>query len=280
MSNIVISNPDMIQYQQPHAYSSIMSPTQSATNTPLLSQVPTSQLSYATQKSKPSIDSLVQTINDILQYTIDKDKNQKDNEDFNNIIKLRNGVKMVLTTKGMRQGEFKGLQFLTKYIQEVEKTCPHSPMRVALLPYTVEPSLLKRLKLDDMNILNQLTWADVKKKLMSYLPKVEPWEAEKQLLSMKMTAEDDVEEFASRMMNKYTEMCQLLNVEELDTLLNDMLAYTMTYNMHEEVKRPYEESIKRDPDCTIHWLEKAFQNKAYRASVFCPVTLQPKSTNL
>ena len=180
----------------------------------------------------------------------------------------------------MRQGKFKGLQFLTKYIHEVEQTCPHSSMRVALLPYTVEPSLLKRLKLDDMSILNQLTWTDVKKKLMSYLPRVEPWEAEKQLLSIKMTAEDDVEEFASRMMNKYTEMCQLLNVEELDTPLNDMLAYTMTYNMHEEVKRPYEESIKRDPDCTIHWLEKAFQNKAYRASVFCPVTLQAKSTNL
>ena len=278
ISNILSSKPDMTQHQQPYAYSSIRSPTQFATNTPLLSHAPTSQLSYATQKSNPSIDSLVQIIKDILQYSIDRDKSQKENEDLNNVIKLRNGVKTVLTTKGMRQGDFKGLQFLTQYIHEVEQTCPYSPMRVAMLPYTVEPSLLKRLKLD-MGILNRLTWTDVKKKLMSYLPKVEPWEAEKQLLSMKMTAEDDVEEFASRMMNKYSEMCQLLNVEELDTPLNDMLAYTMTYNMHEEVKRPYEESIKRDPDCTIQWLEKSFQNKAYRASVFYPITLQAKSTD-
>ena len=159
---------------------------------------------------------LAQVIKDLLQYNIDKDMNQIDNEGhLKNVIKLNNEVKTTLTIKGLRQEGLKGLKFLNQYIQEVEQTCPYNPIRVALLPYTAESGLLKRLKLDDMNALNQLSWAEVKQILMKYLPEVGPIEAERQLLTMSLTYEDDVEEFASGVMNGYSDICQLLNIEQL-----------------------------------------------------------------
>ena len=182
---------------------------------------------------------------------------------------MRKEITSNLTTKGLRQEGNKGLQLLNKYIQEVEQTCPlQDPMRIAMVHHTTEPGLLRRLGLDDINILNQLSWADVKKKLRAYLPMIEPEEAERQLLDMSMTAEDDVEEFASGIMNSYSEMCQMLDKVELNTPLKDVLAFTMTRNMCLEVQRSYEDAIKIDPESTIKRLEKAFRDKSYKASVF------------
>ena len=246
------------------------------------------------EQSQMAMIKLTEAISEMLLYCKNRDKKEEENKDqkrdenqdhykdnagiLKSVVKLRKEITSKLTTKGLRQEGNKGLKLLNKYIQEVEQTCPfQDPMRVAMVYHTIEPGLLRRLGLDDINILNQLSWAEVKKKLRAYLPMVEPEVAERQLLDMSMTAEDDVEEFASGIMNNYAEMCQILDKAELNTPLKDVLAFTMTRNMCLEVQRSYEDAIKRDPESTIKRLEKAFRDKSYKASVFA--TTKTKTTS-
>ena len=239
--------PEMTLHQQPYVRSNLRPSLQLATDIPLLPQ--------------PELN---QSLNDC----------QK------NAIKLKSYVNTRLTINGLRQEDNKGRQLLNKYFLEVEQHCPYDSIRVAMIPLTAEPCLLNRLKLDNMHTLQQLSWAEVKRKLISYLPKVNPEDAERELLEMTMTVDDDVEAFAATMMINYYEACQLLDVIELEIPLQDILAFTMTSNMRQEMMRPYEDAIKRDHESAIRRLEKAFRNKTYKESVFLPTRLKAKSLSI
>ena len=189
------------------------------------------------------------------------------NECLKSAMKLKRCVTTILTASGLRQQDNKGLKLLNEFITEIELACPLDPIRVAMLPHTVESFLLRRLGLESPNIL-ELRWEDVKQKLMAYLPRMEPEEAERRLLKMAMTAEDDVEEFTTRVMKSYQEMCQILGVGELDISLNEVLSITVTNNMQPELLRSYGDAIKRQPDRALQRLEKALREKNFRMTAF------------
>ena len=278
--NIYLGQPVTTSHHSPYAYPMTGQTTQFPPHLPLLPYPERSTMPYNCQMPEPPIALPAagtytvgqgQNSSEILTQAMQakQEDRQRDSEvTMKNVMKLKNGIKTSLTIDGLRQEGNKGLQLLNRYFREVEQNSHSDPMRVKMILYTAEMGLLERLELHDEKILNQLTWTDVKRKLMSYLPSVEPLEAVNQLLSNTMTAEDDVEAFAAKMMISYKDMCHLLNVEELEMSLKEVLAVTMTCNMKKEVQRSQVISIEKDYNGAIKTLEKSFKDKNLKANMF------------
>ena len=254
--------PDMTMLQQTHIHSTCGTSLPHSTVIPLLPRQDMNQSSHDCQIPEPPIE---------LSAT---------SKAIKSAIKYKSNINTRLTIDGLRQEGNKGRQLLNTYFMEVEKYCPYDSFRVAMIPFTTEPCLLKRLKLDDLQTLQQLSWKEVKRKLIAYLPIVNPEDVERELLEMSMTVDDDVEAFAAKMIYLYKVACQNLDVIELDIPLQDILAFTMTSNMRQEMLRPYEDLIKRDHESAIRRLEKAFRNKTYKESVFLSTRLKAESLNI
>ena len=229
---------------------------------------PTTQYEQrATNQNKTPMSEVSQVVGQVLNFIEKQNQRPQGYEDaVKGALKISHGI-TILTTKALRQGDNRGVQALNKYIGQVEQRCPLESMRVALIPLTVETELLKRLKLDG-EALKTTSWTEFKQLLMAKLPKVRPCDAETRILQMRMTKQDDIEEFTARIRKEYEETCQLLGVEELGTPLNEVLEVTITGDMTLEGKTMFGRALRRDPDTAIGMIEEAFREKAYREKVF------------
>ena len=192
----------------------------------------------------------------------------KENKDDRDAGRVKHDIKTTLTMKELRKGNSQGLKHLNEWLHDMILNCPREELRVALVPYTVDPDLIQDLKLEEGIKAKTTTWEEIRAKLMALVPKVEHYEAETTLLRTFMEPFDDVLEFASRIRGSYAASCQLLGVTELDTSLADVLADTMTGRMNPEAKNMFVRQIRKDPEYAVKKLEVCLRNKAYKDVLF------------
>ena len=187
-------------------------------------------------------------------------------------LRTRNNVKTTLSLAKVRLNHREGLDHVNSWAKEVEQCCPGAEMRLAMAHLTIESELLEHLQ--GAGTPEPSDWQGLKSQVMALVPRVETWEAKTLLLKDPMTVKDDIITYSTKKGRDYKLTCQMLNVNTLDTSLEEVLAETITGNMTPAGKGIFGPAIKKDHQRAIKELDEAFRNQAYRLDLFNPTDPQ------
>ena len=130
-----------------------------------------------------------------------------------------------------------------------------------------EGALLKSIKYDE-EARKSMKWGDVKKRLMTKVPRVRQCDAEIRLLGMRMTKADDIVVFSAHIQTEYEETCLLLGVDELSIPLSEVLEVTVTGNMTLAGKALFGPGFKTDLEAALLEIEVAFRKETFKEMTF------------
>ena len=140
-----------------------------------------------------------------------------------------------------------------------------------------ERELLNSINYDEES-RKSMEWGDVKKRLMTKLPKVRQCDAEIRLLEMKMTKTDDIVVFTTHIQQEYDETCLLLGVDELSIPFNEVLEVAVTGNMTSAGKAMFGWVFKEDMKTALLKIEDAFRDRSFKENVFHRTNSESSST--
>ena len=192
-------------------------------------------------------------------------RNMPDNE----TAKLSDRIRSRLTIDDLKKENYEGLQSLNKWIKDIEYNVKDDKTKVRMFERTADEQLVEILGMDKEGATDNTTWNELKVKLREQIPKVNPSQIINSILSEKMSINDNILSFTSKVRRKYNEARMALNNKEMEHDLNYVLAKTVVGNMNETGKDTYEPRIMKNAQETIKEMEEEFRtNKDYMKSLF------------
>ena len=200
-------------------------------------------------------------------------------DDLSSLLRLRQMVRLTLNTKDIRQADGVGVKHFNDFVRQVETTCPHDAQRMALVPYTVEPELLERMKIHQEADRTKLTWAQFKELAMGVVPKSSESEVLSKLYQNTFTMQDDPVEYSIRMSKEYKTACQMLRVPQLEVSFNEVISETVVANMRPEGRPQFKKAFLRDVEEGVRKLEEALKDRGHRRELFLDAKPRPALGN-
>ena len=167
---------------------------------------------------------------------------------------------------------------MLNWIDLVEKNSIGDQMRLYMFQLTAEKTVLRLLNLSSecTKWSDNITWSDIKKKLMHLIPKNDIHQTTRNLVKIGMREDDQIRVFSAKIITKYSEACNLYEVAALPMSLNHVIACTVTANMNPTGKALYWDDLRKDAEATIIEMEKSLRNIGFKKSLFKHTNMRSK----
>ena len=194
---------------------------------------------------------------------------KEDREAWRLALKYKHKISRLNAEDLMKETD-EGFSYLLNWIEQVEMNSFGDSMRIYMLKFTADKSLLRLLKLkqEPTKSVNATTWGEVKKRLMSLIPKCDIRKATFKLLTGSMQETDNIKIFAAKVTTRYEEVCELYEVTTLPISLYHVIAHKVTANMNQTGRELYYDDIREDSENIITEMEKSLWDISFRQSLF------------
>ena len=202
---------------------------------------------------------------------------KEDLESWRLALKYKSKISQLTLDKLLEKNN--GWAYLLSWIDEVETNCMDDSVRLYMLKLTTEKPLLRMLKLrpEQTKSSKVVTWGEAKKRLMSLITKEGLHKTTFKLLKENMEQDSNPRVFMARIMEKYSEVCDLYGVQALPVSLNQVIACTVTANMNLAARELYYNDLRDNAQRATKEMEKSFQDENFRRSLFNPTTSNSQS---
>ena len=231
---------------------------------------------YLEQEEKRQANQLQHEKASMAQIQLSKAKDEQ-REAWKLALKCKNKVPKLRAEKLKKEND-EGWIYLLNWIEQVEMNSIGEQMRLYIVRLTVEKTVLRLLNLNSecSKWSDDISWSDIKKKLMYLIPKTDIYQATSKLMKIGMQEKDNVRVFAAKIKIKYVEVCELYNVELLPVSLNHVIACAVTANMNQTGRALYRDDIRENAEQITIEMEMSFRDISFRQSLFRQVDIKTR----